>query len=199
MAATNHEIERRFFTAPLEIRAKGDDGKMPKKVGGYAARFGSTYDMGWFTEEVVPGAFDGADMSDVVGLFNHDSNQILGRNTAGTLRLTIDSDGLGYEIDLPDSPNGHNVGVAVERGDITQSSWGFSIEEDEWRTVGGKDHRTIKKIKRVYDVSPVTFPANPDTTVAKRSRDSRPDDETEIFKLTRSRFLEVAGMVSNTQ
>lgn len=191
------QIERRFFAQPLEVRAKGDGDKMPKKVGGYAARFGSKYDLGWFTEEVAPGAFDGADMSDVAALFNHDPNLPLGRLSAGTLRLSVDPTGLGYEIDLPDSPNGQNVGEAIKRGDVTQSSWGFTVHSakdggETWRTVDGKDHRTILKVRRVFDVSPVTFPANPDTSVAKRSRDAaqQPDDETEIFKSAqRSRRL----------
>ena len=188
------EIERRLYSAPLEIRAKGEGDKM-KKVGGYAARFGSAYDMGWFTEEVAPGAFDGADMGDVVALFNHDPNVPLGRKSAGTLRMEVDKAGLAYEIDLPESPNGENVGRAIERGDVTQSSWGFSVDTDEWRMVDGKDHRTITKVKRVYDVSPVTFPANPDTSVAKRSRGmNNPDDETEIFKSAqRSRRLRLLG------
>lgn len=188
------QIERRFVASPIEVR-KADE---KKKVGGYAARFGSVYDLGWFTEEIAPGAFDGADTSDVVALFNHDPNLPLGRNTAGTLRLSVDADGLGYEIDLPDSPNGENVRVAIERGDVLQSSWGFTIEKDEWNMRGGKEHRTIKKVRRVVDVSPVTFPANPDTNVAKRSRDANAPHEEKQFSQTaqaqRSRKLRLASI-----
>lgn len=181
------EFERRYFAQPLEARAM--DGDKGTKVGGYAAKFGSVYDLGWFTEEVAPGAFDGADMSDVVALFNHNNDLVLGRNGAGTLRLSLDETGLGYEIDLPDSPNGHNVAEAVRRGDVAQSSWGFTIADDSWGTRNGKEHRVILRVEKLYDVSPVTFPANPDTSVAKRSLElaAAPDDETEIFKSAHNR------------
>jgi len=144
---------------------------------GYALKFGVPYDMGFFTEEIAAGALDEADMSDVRILFNHDPNLILGRTSAGTARIAIDKTGLFYEAELPDSPNGENVRVALERGDITQSSWGFQLEYDyenppaEWTRKDGKDYRTITKVKRVFDASPVTFPANPDTTAAQRSLD----------------------------
>lgn len=166
-------IERRYINSDFEIRAK--DGK--KMLRGYALKFGVPYDMGFFTEEIAAGALDEADMSDVRILFNHDPNLILGRTSAGTARIAIDKTGLFYEAELPDSPNGENVRVALERGDITQSSWGFQLEYDyenppaEWTRKDGKDYRTITKVKRVFDASPVTFPANPDTTAAQRSLD----------------------------
>lgn len=157
----------------MEVR-KADDGKTTLR--GYAARFGSVYDMGWFTEEVSRDAFKGADLSDVRVLLNHDSNQILGRTAAKTARVGVDEKGLWYEVDLPDSPNGQNVRIAVERGDIDQSSWGFSLKKDSWTRgdfeKGKKDHRILEEVETVYDASPVTFPANPDTTVAKRSLDA---------------------------
>ena len=167
--ATN-EIERRAFQEGVELRAKDGGGSV---IRGYAARFGSVYDMGWFTEEVSRDAFKNADLSDVRVLLNHDSNQILGRTTAKTARVGVDEKGLWYEADLPDSPNGQNVRVAIERGDIDQSSWGFSLKKDSWKRGEGKakEHRVLEEVAIVYDASPVTFPANPDTTVAKRSFD----------------------------
>lgn len=165
--ATN-EIERRSFQEGVELRAKDGGGIV---IRGYAARFGSVYDMGWFTEEVSRDAFKNADMSDVRVLLNHDSNQILGRTAAKTARVGVDENGFWYEADLPDSPNGQNVRVAIERGDIDQSSWGFSLKKDSWKRGKGqtKEHRVLEEVAIVYDASPVTFPANPDTTIAKRS------------------------------
>lgn len=165
------------------------DGDKGMKVGGYAAKFGVVYDLGDFTEEVALGAFDGADTSDVVALFNHNADLVLGRNGAGTLRLSPDETGLDYEVDLPDSPNGHNVAEAVRRGDVRQSSWGFTVDRDSWGTRNGKMHRIILRVKKLFDVSLVTIPANPDTSVAKRSLEmaAAPDDETEIFKSARNR------------
>lgn len=164
------EIERRYAAEGMEIR-QSDTGKATLR--GYAARFGSVYSMGWYTEEVHRDAFKNADMSDVRILFNHDPNQILGRTKAGTARAGVDSEGLWYEVDLPDSAT--SVREAVARGDIDQSSWGFMLRVskesngDKWERRDGKEHRVLTDVSVVFDASPVTFPANPDTTVAKRS------------------------------
>jgi HK97 family phage prohead protease len=180
------DVERRYAsTDGLELR-NADTGQSMLK--GYALRFGSTYDMGWFTEEISRSALDNADLTDVRILFNHDPNQILGRTSANTARVGIDSTGLWYEVDLPNSPNGQNARVAVERGDVSQSSWGFMLNRsqnespDKWEMRDGKEHRTITDVKKVLDASPVTFPANPDTTIAKRSFDmqKRTDGEMEL-------------------
>jgi hypothetical protein len=168
-------IERRYANDGVEVR-KSEDGSTVLR--GYAAKFGSVYDMGWFTEELSRNAFANADMADVRILKNHDPNLILGRTKAGTARTWIDETGLGYEVTLPNSPDGENMRVAIERGDITQSSWGFMLRYtdqsngDTWSRVNGKEHRVLEDVKIVFDASPVTFPANPDTTVAKRSFDA---------------------------
>lgn len=172
--AEQPQIERRYYTATdSEFRAS-DDGKTGT-LRGYALRFGSVYDMGWFTEEVDRRALDNADMNDVRVLLNHDPNQILGRTVAGTAKVGVDEKGLWYEVQLPESPNGENARVAIQRGDITQSSWGFVLNYtkesngDRWEKRDGKEHRILTDVRMVYDASPVTFPANPDTSVAKRS------------------------------
>lgn len=173
------EPEHRAFLSNFEIRSKGEDGLGPTILRGYAAKFGVVYDLGWFTEEISRESLNESDMSDVRALLNHDPNQILGRTSASTVRVGTDNIGLWYEVELPNSPNGENVRVAVERGDISQSSWGFRIRTDDtgrrigdkWEMRGNKEHRIITDISRVFDVSPVTFPANPDTSVAKRSKD----------------------------
>lgn len=167
-------IERRFAPAGLEVRQSETGGAM---LHGYALRFNSTYDMGWFTEEVSSTALQNANMEDVRVLFNHDPNQILGRTSAKTARVGVDNIGLWYEVDLPSSPNGENARVAVERGDVTQSSWGFTLRKDstgrrtgdKWEMRDGKEHRILTDVDTIFDSSPVTFPANPDTTIAKRS------------------------------
>ena len=164
----------------MEIR-QSDDGKATLR--GYAARFGSVYSMGWYTEEVDKGAFRNADMSDVRILFNHDPNQILGRTKSGTARAGVDSEGLWYEVDLPQSATA--LREAVTRGDIDQSSWGFMLRAskdsngDKWERREGKDHRILTDVRTVFDASPVTFPANPDTSVAKRSFDMTQAQESE--------------------
>lgn len=197
-------IERRFFKSDFEIRQ--EEGKTPA-LRGYALRFGGTYDMGWYTESVDRDALSKADMSDVRILLNHDPNLILGRTTAGTARVGVDDVGMWYEVDLPGSPNGENARVAVERGDIDQSSWGFRFRTDstgrrigdKWDMRNGKEHRTITDVATVFDASPVTFPANPDTSVAKRSledwsEETSPVDMTDTYKKL-SRALELKAAI----
>ena len=198
----NNEPERRATVAGLEIRAN-DAGKFALR--GYAARFNSVYNMGWFTEEVHRDAFKNADMSDVRILLNHDSNQILGRTAAGTARVGIDKEGLWYEVDLPKSPNGDNVRVAVERGDISQSSWGFTLRisdsgnGDKWEKRDGKEHRILTDIDTVFDASPVTFPANPDTTVAQRSFEQVEQIKNETNTTQQARTAKIAAILALQQ
>lgn len=169
--------ETRTYRSDLKLRADGDN--EPGKVSGYAAVFNSeSEDMGWWTEVreiIAPGAFDAADMSDVRALFNHDSNMLLARTSSGTLQLSIDKTGLKYEFELPDTTVGRDLRELLRRGDVSQSSFGFTVKKQSWSEE--KDERgevirmvrTIEKIDRLFDVSPVTYPAYPDTQVALRS------------------------------
>lgn len=166
--------EIRAFSEGVELRM--DEAGQPT-VFGYALKWGKSYDMGYFTEEIQRGALTDADMADVRILFNHDPNLIIGRTKSGTATVGTDDTGMWYRASIPKSPIGQNLIEALKRGDIDQSSWSFQIARneagmsvgDEWRMKDGKDHRTITKVKRVFDASPVTYPANPDTTVAMRS------------------------------
>lgn len=163
-------LERRHIKLDkLEVRA-GADG-VPTKIIGHAAVFNSPAEIGSrFREQIMPGAFSasiGAD--DVRALFNHDPNYVLGRNTAGTLRMTEDSIGLAIEVDPPDTQWARDLMVSIKRGDISQMSFGFCALEETWDYAeDGSATRTLKKV-RLYDVSPVTFPAYDDTDVAVRS------------------------------
>jgi HK97 family phage prohead protease len=151
---------------PIEIRA--DKGK---KVGGYAAVFNSETDIGgYFREVIAPGAFSEAVKQDVRALLDHDSGRIIGRTSAGTLRLTEDDKGLAVEIDLPDTTDGRDAAVLVERGDLTGMSFGFIVTHDEWDETGDTPVRTIHKVD-LHEVSIVAFPAYDDTSIAMRSLD----------------------------
>lgn len=166
------DMERRAFALDaIQIETR-DDGK--RRLIGHAAVFNSlSEDMGGFREQILPGTFAEAIQSDDVrALFNHDPNFVLGRNRANTLKLAEDARGLKIEIDLPDTQTVRDLVVApIERGDVSQMSFGFAVrpggqdwaKDDEGRTI-----RTLKKV-RLFDVSPVTFPAYPQTDVAVRS------------------------------
>jgi len=166
--------ERRFFTSEvrMEKRAEGDT---KDDIFGYAALFGSRTNIAniW-EEEVMPGAFDDVLNDDVRALFNHDPNYILARsvNGKGTLTLSIDAKGLSYAYTTPNRSFALDLQDAIEHGDVTQSSFGFSIAEQKWvEREGLIPLRQIIKVKRLYDVSPVTYPAYNDTEVAKRGYD----------------------------
>ena len=162
----NLDIERRFVHAEIELRA--DDAE--PVVAGYAAVFNElSEDLGGFREEIAPGAFEEAlKASDIRALFNHDPSQIVARTKNGTLKVWEDEKGLRYEF----TPNmktqaGRDLVELLKRGDVDQSSFAFSMEGgvDEWDDSGNIPIRRIKKVGRLYDVSPVTYPAYPATSV----------------------------------
>lgn len=161
------KIERRAITTPPQIR-QADAGKTAK---GYAALFDVTTDIaGYFDERIARGAFSEAIKGDVRALIDHDTGRVIGRKAAGTLRLAEDATGLAVEIDLPDTTDGRDLAVQMERGDITGMSFGFRVTHDEWDESGDKPLRTIHKVE-LFEVSAVAFPAYPDTTIGLRSLD----------------------------
>jgi hypothetical protein len=142
------------------------------RIAGHAAVFNTLSEMLWgFRETIAPGAFrDAIDRSDVRALVNHDSNYILGRKKNGTLKLWEDERGLAIDIDPPPTQWANDLLVSISRGDIDQMSFGFTVGEDRWEEVDGETRRTILRVDELYDVSPVTFPAYPETDVALRER-----------------------------
>lgn len=157
------QIERRHLFATAEMRAMDNE---KRTIAGYAACYNTIADLGYYTESIQPGAFANTNMDNVFCLFNHDPSQVLGRNKSGTLRITTDEKGLYYECDLPDTSKGKEVYELIRRGDISQCSFGFTVMTGTSKWEG--DHRTITAIETLFDVSPVTFPAYADTSVAKR-------------------------------
>ena len=166
----NNKTEKRFFNIETRIT------KRAKKniVTGHAAIFGQlSEDLGGFKEKIKVGAFDGVLKNDVRAFFNHDPNFLLARTTSGTLKLAVDKVGLSYSFEVPDTTAGRDLVISMERGDITQSSFAFMVEKDSWSEQDGQEIRTIEKVGRLFDVSPVSIPAYPqanDLVVAKRSR-----------------------------
>jgi HK97 family phage prohead protease len=161
------EIERRNFEL-AEFRLVENDKKA--KIEGHAAMFEKLSEsMFGFREKIAPGAFaQSIKKDDIRALFNHDANYVLGRNKAKTLSLKEDDLGLAIEIDPPDTQWARDLQESIKRGDISQMSFGFVVEEDEWEHFKGKESiRTLKKVQ-LFDVSPVTYPAYPQTSVAVR-------------------------------
>ena len=151
---TNKEV-RTFNVSDIEVR--NDDGK--NVVVGYGAVFNSeSNDLGGFVEYIAPGAFDGRLEDDVRFLINHDGLP-LARTTNNTLRLSVDERGLKYEADMPETTLANDLMTLLRNGTISQSSFAFTVEEDSWENVDGRNIRTINKVSRLYDVSSVTYPA----------------------------------------
>ena len=165
------EKERRTFKL-CEFRADTPDGESRPRIAGHAAVFNTLSEMLWgFRETIAPGAFsDAIGRSDVRALVNHDSNYILGRKKNGTLKLWEDERGLAIDIDPPPTQWANDLLVSIGRGDIDQMSFGFTVGEDRWEEVDGETRRTILRVDELFDVSPVTFPAYPETDVALRER-----------------------------
>jgi HK97 family phage prohead protease len=131
-------------------------------VSGYAAVFNQTTDLGKMFERIEPGAFDGADMSDVRLLINHEGLP-LARTASGTMALLIDERGLKYVATLDATEQAHTLASAARRGDVSQSSFAFTIDRQRFEEQDGKPLRIIERVGTVLDVSPVTYPAYPGT------------------------------------
>lgn len=156
------QMERRSF----ELRAASDE----KALTGHAAVFNQRADLGWFLEEIAPGAFaDSIAADDIRALWNHDHSLVLGRNKANTLELTEDETGLAVKIYPPDTQAGRDALVSIGRGDVSQMSFAFQVIEHKWAVLEDKrELRTILKAK-IYEVSPVTFPAYTGTDISARN------------------------------
>lgn len=169
---TKPQLERRVFGLDRIgiVRAEG----AAPKIAGHAAVFNTLTDIGgYFREKVAPGAFrDAIARDDVRALFNHNPDYVLGRNKAGTLRMSEDDVGLAVEIDPPDTQLARDLLVSMERGDISQMSFGFMVRKQMWEEdANGVVTRTLQEVE-LFDVSPVTYPAYPTTDVGVRSLDA---------------------------
>lgn len=190
----------KFDKLNVEERADG----LGPKITGYAAVFNKmSEDLGGFREKIKPGAFKKAiGKSDVRGLFNHDSNYVLGRQSNDTLSIKEDKNGLWMEIEPPDTQIIRDLVLApIKRGDIREQSFGFIVKKDEWKNMDGEKEdepatRTIVEVDELFDVSPVTFPAYPDTSVALRSMEKakestfKPASESDILNISLIGYLE---------
>ncbi|QIH63358.1 HK97 family phage prohead protease [Enterobacteriaceae bacterium A-F18] len=166
-----NDRELRCYSGEVRAEQQSDQ---PTRIIGYGSVFNSRSEPLWgFREIIKPGAFDDVLTNDVRGLFNHDPNFILGRSAAGTLSLSVDERGLQYNILAPDTQTIRDLVIApMVRGDISQSSFAFQVarDGDDWyEDEEGIVIREISKFSRLYDVSPVTYPAYQDADSGVRS------------------------------
>jgi HK97 family phage prohead protease len=168
------ELERRYVK--MTLRATGNEQK--PVIEGDAAVFGVETVVGnWFREQIRPGAFTRvlSEKPDVIGAWNHNWDYVLGRTTAGTLTLKQTSSALRYSIDInPDDPQAMSVYQKVKRGDVSQSSFAFTVRKEEWtepeKDSDGLALREIVEIGKLFDVGPVPFAQYPEASAQARSQ-----------------------------
>jgi HK97 family phage prohead protease len=166
------EIERRAYRSD-KLAIEKQDGKA-FRLAGHAAVFNVLSEDLGFREMIMPGAFaEAIKAGDARALFNHDPNFVLGRQSSKTLRLVEDARGLSFEVDMPDTQMVRDLVISpIERGDISQMSFGFRAARDgqKWEDQpDGSVKRSITRVSELFDISPVTFPAYTQTDVALRS------------------------------
>lgn len=160
----------------MQLRAaKQVDEEEPKYiVEGYATTYDDPYtlfeyDGIAYKETVSRDALAGADMSDVIFLYNHEG-MVYARQSNGTLELTSDERGLHVKADLGSTEASRQMFESIQAGLVTQMSWAFTIADEDYDE---ETHtRSIKSVRKVYDVSAVSIPANPSTDIAESARRS---------------------------
>lgn len=159
----------------VEVRAAEDEGMT---VEGYAAVFDSVTDLGYMKEVIDRGAFDNADMSDIVMKYNHEDSFLpMARTRGGSLQFNIDDHGLKIRAKLPDTTTNKDIFTLIKEGILSKMSFAFTVanEEYDYET----DTRIILAFDKIYDVSVVDVPAYETTEIYARSK-----EEYELDKLT---------------
>jgi uncharacterized protein len=172
--------ENNTMESPREFRRFGevraiDDQK--RVLEGYAAVFNQrSVPLGSFSEEIKPGAFARclSEKQDVRALINHDPSQVIGRTKSGTLTLKEDERGLHFRCEMPDTQYARDLYESIRRGDIDGASFGFIAQKQAWREEKDGDGKmqAVRELEDVdlSDISPVTYPAYPQTSLSARSQ-----------------------------
>ena len=167
------DFEQRYLTSEIALEERASTDGKSVTITGKALVFNQlSEDLGGFRELNDPACLDDCDMEDVIAVFNHEQEKLLGRTKSGTLKLEKRTDGLYYAIDVDTKTSiGNDVACWVRRKDITGSSYRFMVESDDWKVADdGTVVRTVLKIKALKDVSPVIFPAYSQASAEIRSK-----------------------------
>lgn len=190
---TNDRKQRQVRSLPQNFKTRDADGKL--YIEGYFAVFDSPYPLWDGAEEVIkPGAFEDVLTQDVRALVNHDTTLVMGRTTAGTLLLKQNETGLWGEIEVNrDDTDAMNLYARVQRGDVSQCSFGFDIERETFVNLGdGRCRWEIEKVNPLYEVSVCTFPAYEATSVSARRQqlETIRQRETQVWRENMKKRLE---------
>ena len=157
-------MDRLEFESHLQVETRGDEG--PPKITGYGLRVGvESEDLGGFREIIAPDVE--IKRRNVTLLWNHDTSKPIAREGNGSLRFgDVDDKGLPFEADPDDTSWSQDAVKSIKAGTVYRTSFGFRKVKDEWS--GDGKLRTLRAIE-IFDVSPVTFPAYPQTRIAVRA------------------------------
>lgn len=172
--------EIRALPVTLVVRATGEGDNTTRTITGAIKYSTESAEMrDWygdtFVEEISAGAFDESlKVRSVVGLWSHDTSQVLGNTRSGTLRLQSTDKELSFELDLPDTTSGNDTYESIRRGDVDGVSFGMRVTKDKWSSEDRDEGKIYKRSilnAELYEISPVAFPAYPANEVAVRSLD----------------------------
>ena len=167
------EADKRFYFSESEnFKTRDDDGN--PIIEGYFAVFNTETELwpGAF-EQIAPTAFDNSVSGDVRALINHDTTLVIGRTTNNTLELKTDSRGLWGRVRInPKDSDAMNIHARVERGDVTQCSFGFYPKAEETEILDDGSIRWTLTDVDLFEVSCCTFPAYKETSIQARQRDA---------------------------
>lgn len=198
MALKNDREYRNFASFDIETREESEN-TPSYRVSGYASTFAPyelfELDGVKYNERIEPTAFDEADMSDVIFLYNHEG-MVYARQKNGTLGIATDDHGLKAVADLSLTEQSRQMYEQIASGLVDQMSFAFTVAEDEVQKDSKDSYtRVIKRIGKIYDVSAVSIPANPDTDISAISARRAFDGvikEAEAERLERAKALELA-------
>lgn len=185
-------MSNREIRSTEQIKAVDDEKQI---VEGYALRFNKlSNDLGGFVEEISPEALKEADLSDVRCLIDHDSSKVLGRTTSETLELNVDDEGLYFRCQLPNTTYAKDLYENIRLGNISNCSFGFILDDEDGdsfeKREDGLFKRTLRKIRSLFDVSIVTYPAYNDTDVAPALRSIEAIKESEQAEVRKAQEKE---------
>lgn len=179
-ATMKMKTETRAFS--FEIRAEENE-QHGHFLTGRPIVYNQVTNLGWYDEIIAPGALDETDLKDVRFLIGHDTSMVpLARsrnnNENSTMQMVVDESGMGIRVDLDTENNddSRKLYSATKRGDISGMSFAFVVDGDGWDDIDSEHpKRTIRSIKRVFEVSAVAFPAYEGTKLEARTEDAAPD------------------------
>lgn len=190
--------ETRALPVKLEIRAvEGDDSK--RTITGAIKYDTDSADMrDWYgdtiVEQIASGAFtDSLSSRGVVGLWSHDTSQVLGNTKSGTLRVFDGVKELRFELDIPDTSVGNDAWALIQRGDVDGVSFGMRVTKDKWSSEKRGETKIYKRSilnAELYEISPVAFPAYPANEVSARSlEDFRAEEQRSKTEYDKEKLL----------